>query len=158
MRNRTTPLLSSSLAQACRPVYPGPFVLPQVHFRSPQPLLSDQLFWPMEALGWQVGFWAAVALSSASCVTLVLLGISAGASWAAQTRPRRRVRNRTSILCLSWSFFCRRCGCPSGWRGCKIAATFIACMCWRDTTWTNGCSSYDHSYNGRHLQYPGWQR
>ena len=59
---------------------------------------------------------------------------------------------------LSRPLFHRSWRCPSGWRGCKIAATFIACMCWRDTTWTNGCSSYDHSYNGRHLQYPGWQR
>ena len=59
---------------------------------------------------------------------------------------------------LSWPLFRRSWRCPSGRRGCKIAATFIACMCWRDTSGTNGCSSYDHSYNRRHLQYPGWQR
>ena len=59
---------------------------------------------------------------------------------------------------FSWPFFCRSWGCPSGWSGWKIAATFIACICWRDTTWTNCCSSYDHSYNRRHLQYPGLHR
>ena len=59
---------------------------------------------------------------------------------------------------LLWPLFRRSWRCPSGRRGCKIAATFIACMCWRDTSGTNGCSSYDHSYNRRHLQYPGWQR
>ena len=59
---------------------------------------------------------------------------------------------------LSRPLFHRSWRCPSGWRGCKIAATFIACMCWRDTTWTNCCSSYDHSYNRRHLQYPGLHR
>ena len=58
---------------------------------------------------------------------------------------------------LLWSF-CRSWGCPSGWRGCKTAATFIACICWRDTSWANGCSSYDHRCNRRHLQDPGWQR
>ena len=58
---------------------------------------------------------------------------------------------------LLWSF-CRSWGCPSGWRGCKTAATFIACICWRDTSWANGSSSYDHRCNRKHLQDPGWQR
>ena len=52
----------------------------------------------------------------------------------------------SSSFWLSWSFFCRSCGCPSGWRGCEIAATFIACICWHDISWTNGCSSCEHSY------------
>ena len=41
---------------------------------------------------------------------------SASSSWAEQTSPRRRARNRTFILCLSWTFFYRGWGCPSGWR------------------------------------------
>ena len=52
----------------------------------------------------------------------------------------------SSSFWLSWSFFCRSCGCPSGWRGCEIAATFITNISWCDGSWANVCSSYDQSY------------
>ena len=78
-------------------------------------------------------------------------------AWLATSRPRTRLHSRAFILLTLWSF-CRSWGCPSGWSGCKTAATFIACICWRDTSWANGCSSYDHRCNRRHLQDPGWQR
>ena len=45
---------------------------------------------------------------------------SASSCWAAQTRPSRRVRNTTFILCLSWTFFCWGWGCPSVWRGWEL--------------------------------------
>ena len=78
-------------------------------------------------------------------------------AWLATSRPRTRLHSRAFILLTLWSF-CRSWGCPSGWRGCKTAATFIACICWRDTSWANGSSSYDHRCNRKHLQDPGWQR
>ena len=43
-------------------------------------------------------------------------------------------------------FFCRSWGYPSGWRGCKTGASFLACICWRDASRTNGCSSYNQSH------------
>lgn len=52
----------------------------------------------------------------------------------------------SSSCWLSWSCFCRSWDCPSGWRRCEIAATFIGCTCWHDMSWTNGCSSCNHSY------------
>ena len=45
---------------------------------------------------------------------------SASSSWAEHTRPRKRVRNRTFILCLLWSFFWKSWGCPRGWRGSEL--------------------------------------
>ena len=56
-----------------------------------------------------------------------------GQHWAAEPSSRRL-------------FFCGSWGCPSGWRGCETGASFIACICWRDASWTNGCSSNNQSH------------
>ena len=57
-----------------------------------------------------------------------------------------------SSHCLS---FCRSWGCPRGWRGCETGASFIASICWRDASRTNGCSWYNQSYKDVIL-FPAW--
>ena len=90
---------------------------------SPQDLLPDQTIpGTSERLGW------------------------ASSSWAAQITPRSRLRNKTFILRLPWSVFCRGWGYSSSWRGWKLVPLFIGLICWRDVSWTNGCSSWDQGY------------
>ena len=85
----------------------------------------------------------------------MLLLFAASSSWAAQTRPRRRVRNTTFILWLLWSFFCWGWGCASGWRGCELVPLFIGSLCWLDVMnkWLFLLSPGLHR---SHLQYPPW--
>ena len=66
---------------------------------------------------------------------------SASSSWGAQTRARRRVRNRTFILCLPWSFFWNSWGCSRGWSAWELVPLFIGSLCWHGASWTNGCPS-----------------
>ena len=63
--------------------------------------------------------------------------ISAGVSWAAQTRTRTRLSNRTFILWLSTSFFYGIWGRPSSWRECALVPLFIGYVPWRNTYWSN---------------------
>ena len=83
---------------------------------------------------------------------------SASSSWAAQTIPRRKVRNRTFILCLLWSYFCPGWGCPRGWKGWELMPPLIESLCWLDVMnqWLFLLRPRLHR---RHLQYPalhGW--
>ena len=80
---------------------------------------------------------------------------SASSSWAAQIRPRRRVRNTTFILCLLWTFFCWGWGCPSGWRGWELVPLFIRSLCWLHVMnqWLFLLSPGLHR---SHLQYSPW--
>ena len=77
---------------------------------------------------------------------LVPVGEFAELHFGQQEAGRGQDRAAGSSSCwLSWSFFCRSWECPTGWRGCEVAATFIACICWHDMSWTNCCSSCDRT-------------
>ena len=71
---------------------------------------------------------------------------SASSSWVAETTPRRRVRNRTFLLCLSWFFFWKSWGCPSGWRGWESVPLFIGPLCRCDVSWTHGCPFHGQGF------------
>ena len=73
------------------------------------------------------------------------------------TNQSSRLKNRTFILCLLWSCFCRGWGCPSGWRGWGLVPLFIGSLCWPWHFTNQWLSLLRPGSQTSDLQYPTWQ-